>query len=278
MGNEDMVHDRATSPQKPGETCQDELHRQRLKRQLHEARVCPKKQNIGPMPRVAPLEQDSDTGSASQAEQTIKNTMAVAGVQRVSKKGQNLRCQPPSQTSSGTQTASQPAILAGRSAIPSHLPKCYLQPNVQAAFTTKPGEVPRSAHDQECAHERQAREDRRIAMAAHNVAAPCYRSPPIIPNVRIHRRPTSLNSQCGTVLANEDDYLVREEGSHDDSEWDRCLSPPNVPDDRTHARPTSLSSQCGTVLANEHDFFAREEEFHDEGEWDRCEMSSSEED
>ena len=276
MGNEDKVHDRSTSPQKPGESCQDEPHRQRSKRQLRQARVSFKTQNLGHIPRVAPSEQYMDTGSASQAGQTFQDSTAVAGSQRASKKEQNPRCQPPSQTSSGTQTVSQ-HILSGRLKMPSRLPKCYLQPDIQAAFATKLDQAPRSPHFPECAHERQAREDRRIALAVHNVADPCL-PPPIIRDVRVHPRPTSMNSQCGTVLANEHDYVVREEGSQDDSEWDRCLSPPIARDDGSNPRPTSLNSQCGTVLANEHDYFVREEGSHDEGEWDRCEMSSSEED
>ena len=113
-------------------------------------------------------------------------------------------------------------------------------------------------------------------MAVHNVADPCL-PPPIIRDVRIHPRPTPLDSQCGTVLANEHDHVVREDGSQDDSEWDRCLSPPIARDDGSSSRPTSLNSQCGTVVANEHDYFVRDEEVHVEGEWDRCDVSSSEE-
>ena len=90
MENKDRVRDKITSPQKPGESYQDELHRQRLKRQLHQARVCSKKQTLGHIPRVAPSEQDLDTGSASQAGQTIQNSSAVAGVQRASKKGAEI--------------------------------------------------------------------------------------------------------------------------------------------------------------------------------------------
>ena len=276
MGNEDKIHDRATIPQKSGESWQDALHRQRLRRQFHQPHVYPNKQTLGHIPPVAPSEQDPDTESASQAGPTVHNSTAVAGAQRAGTKGQNPRFQPLSQTSSGTQKASQP-ISSRRPKNPSGLPECYLHPNVQAAFATKIEHAPISPHFQECAREVQAREDRRIAMAAHNVAAPCYQAPPIIRNVRIHARPTSLNSQCGTVLANEHDYLVREEESHDEGEWDRCLSSPNERDDCTHARPTSLNSQCGTVLANEHDYFAKGEGCHDEAEWDRCEMSSSEE-
>ena len=276
MGNEDKVPDRATSPQKSVESCQDELQRLRLNRQRRQARICAKKQNLGHIPRVAPSEQDLDTGSASQAGQTVQKSTVVAGAQRASKKGQNPRFEPPSQTSSGSQTGSPPT-LAFRSKIASHLPKCYLNPHVQAAFATGPGEVLKRAQDQESAQERQAREERRIAMIVHNVAAPDP-YPTIIHNVRIHRRPTSLNSQCGTVLANEHDFLVKEEESHEDSDWDRCLSPPIARDAGSKSRPTSLNSQCSTVLANEHDYLVREEGSHDEGEWDRCEMSSSEED
>ena len=277
MWNEVKVHDRAPSPQKAGESCQDELHGQHVKRQLSHTRVRSKKQSLGHIPRVAPSEQDLDTRSASQAGQTVQSPTVVAGAQRASKKGENPRFEPPSQTSSATQTASPP-IFVGRSKTASDLPKCYLDPRIQAAFAKRPAEVLKRAHDQESAHERQAREERRIAMAVHNVAA--YDPyPTVIRDVQIHPRPTSLNSQCGTVLANEDNYVVKEEESHDDSEWDRCLPPPIARNDGSNSRPTSLNSQCGTVLANEHDYFVREEGSHDEeGEWDRCEVTSSEED
>ena len=273
MENEDRLRDKLTSQLKTMNAAMDKL--EQYNRQDRKAWVSSKKQNVGHIPRSTPSKQDLDTGSASQAGQTVQSTPTVAGEQRPSKKGQNPRFQPPSLTSSGTQTVSQP-ISSGRSAFPSRLPECFLYPEVQQAFTNGPGEYLRGAHDQKNADERQAREDRRIAMAVHNVADPCLRTP-IIRDVRIHPRPASLSSQCGTVLANEDDYLVKEEGPHDDSEWDRCLSPPNVRDHGSNARPTSLNSQCGTVLANEHDYFVGQEESHDEGEWDRCEMSSGEE-
>ncbi|KAM0796308.1 hypothetical protein BDR22DRAFT_917901 [Usnea florida] len=274
MGKEDKVHDRATSPQKSVELCQDELQRLRLNRQRRQARICAKKQNLGHVPRVAPSEQDLDTGSASQPGQAVQKSTVVAGAQQACKKGQTPPFESPSQTSSGSQTGSPPILKFA-----SHFPKCYLNPHVQAAFrfATGPGEILKRAHDQESAHERQAREERRIAMIVHNVAAPDP-YPTTIHNVRVHRRPTSMNSQCGTVLANEHDYMVKEEASHDDSEWDRCLTPPIARDDGSNSRRTSLNSQCGTVLANEHDYLVREEGSHGEGEWDRCEMSSSEED
>ena len=272
MENEDRTRDNITSRLKTMNANMDKLELND-QRPLRKAQVSSKKQNVGYFPRITPSKQDLDTGSASQAGQTVQTTTTVAGEQRPSKKGLKARFQPPSLTSSGTQTVSQ--SISAR--YPSRLPECYLYPEVQQAFANGPEEYLRGVKDQKIAHERQAREDRRIAMAVHNVADPCLRAP-IIRDVRTHPRPTSLNSQCGTVLANEDDYLVKEDGSHDDSEWDRCLSPSNVQDDRTHARPTSVNSQCGTVLANEHHYFVKEEGSHDEGEWDRCEISSGEED
>ena len=276
MGNKDKVRDRFASPQKIGGSIQDELDRQHSRRQLSQAGVRSKKQNVGHIPRAVPSEQDLDTGSTSQAGQKVQNPTAVAGAQRASKEGKIPRCQPPSQTSAGIQKVSQ-RILSGRPVTSSRSNESSRRPNVLEALAEKDEQDRGSTRGQENAYESQARADRRIAMAKHNVID-YYTCPPNIRDIRIHPRPTSLNSQCGTVLANEDDYLVREEGFDDDGEWDRCLSPPKVRDVRIHARPTSLNSQCGTVLANEDDYLVREEGLDDDGEWDRCEMSSGEED
>ncbi|KAL9075014.1 MAG: hypothetical protein Q9161_001945 [Pseudevernia consocians] len=49
-----------------------------------------------------------------------------------------------------------------------------------------------------------------------------YFSPSIDQVVRTHSRPTSLNSQYGYALANEEDYVLKEEAGHGDDEWDLC--------------------------------------------------------
>ena len=277
MGNKDKVRDRFTSPQKIEGSIQDELDRQRSRRQLGQAGVNSKKQIVGHIPRVAPSEQDLDIGSASQAEQKTQNTTAVSGVQRAGKKGENSPGQPPSQTPASFQIVPQ-RVLSGRPVNPSGSNESSLRPNVLDGLAKKYEQDRESAHDQESACGCQARADRSIAVAQHNVVIDYYTCPPNIRDIRNHPHPTSLNSQCGTVLANEDDYFVREEGLQDDGEWDRCISPPRVRDVRIHTRPTSLNSQCGTVLANEDDYLVREEGLHDDGEWDCCEMSSGEED
>ena len=172
------------------------------------------------MPRIAPSEQDLDTGSASQTGETIRNTTAVAGAQRASKKGQNPRCQPPSQTSAGFHTVSQP-ILPFNASTSSRSNERFRQLNDLDALENNDEQDRGSADGQESAYEGQASVDRRIALAEHDVID-SYLS---LPNARdecTNSRPASLNSQCGTVLANEHEYVVREEGFHDDDEWDRC--------------------------------------------------------
>ena len=157
----------------------------------------------------------------------------VNGARRASKLGQTCCPHLLSQSSPNSRAVSSKSLPPGDISVSSHSDRKARQVDGFRALEQYRGHGRRSVHSRERAREDRVSGHGRTIITAGTRLVPgsadaeldiidSYFSPSIDQVVRTHSRPTSLNSQYGYALANEEDYVLKEESDHEDDEWDLC--------------------------------------------------------
>ena len=160
-------------------------------------------------------------------------TAAVNGARRASKRGETCCTHLLSQSSPNSRALSSNPLPPGDLPVSSHSDRKVRQVDGFRALEQYSGHGRGSVHGRQRAREKRVSGHGRTTITAGTRLVPSsadaeldiidsYFSPSIDQVVRTHSRPTSLNSQYGYALANEEDYVLKEESDHEDDEWDRC--------------------------------------------------------
>ena len=201
-------------------------------RQSRQGGLHPGNFEVRQVPTAARSERYLQFGQGNGMGRAGVDAAAVNGARRASKLAQTPSPHRPSQSSPNPRAVSPQSLSPGDLSGSSHSERTTRQVNGFRALEQYRERGRGSVRGRERAGEGRVRGRGRTMDAGTRFISSSadaeldiidsYLSPSIDQRFRTHARPTSLDSQSGYVLANEEDYVPKEEPDHEDDGWDRC--------------------------------------------------------